>query len=98
MWPPRINDEAARKYVALAKIEESKGGHPPRSDTDKALDREPDAPDPVSGGKHYVDAGELGKAQKLETSLSSALTSESQAYGKIIEGLIARRRRTPTKR
>ncbi len=37
----------------------------------------------------YVDAGELGKAQKLETSLSSSLSSESQAYGKIIAGLIA---------
>ena len=41
----------------------------------------------------YVDAGEMGKAQKLATSLSSALSSEPQAYGKIIAGLIALKRK-----
>ncbi len=35
----------------------------------------------------------LAKAQKLATSLSSALTNESQAYGKIIDGLIALKRK-----
>ena len=37
--------------------------------------------------------GEFAKAQKLATSLSSALSSESQAYGKIVEGLIALKRK-----
>ena len=41
----------------------------------------------------YVDAGELAKAQKLATSLSSELTSEPQAYGKIIDGMIALKRK-----
>jgi tetratricopeptide (TPR) repeat protein len=35
----------------------------------------------------------LAKAQKLATSLSSALTSESQAYGKIVTGMIALKRK-----
>ena len=41
----------------------------------------------------YVEAGDLAKAQKLATSLSSELTSEPQAYGKIIEGMIALKRK-----
>jgi hypothetical protein len=41
----------------------------------------------------YVDAGDQAKAQKLATSLSSDLTSEPQAYGKIIDGLIALKRK-----
>jgi hypothetical protein len=40
-----------------------------------------------------VDAGDTAKAQKLATNLSSATTSESQAYGKIIAGLIALKRK-----
>ena len=35
----------------------------------------------------------FAKAQKLATSLSSALSSESQAYGKIVDGLIALKRK-----
>ena len=41
----------------------------------------------------YVDAGEPAKAHKLAASLSSALTNESQAYGKIVDGLIALKRK-----
>jgi tetratricopeptide (TPR) repeat protein len=37
----------------------------------------------------YVDAGGIAKAQKLANALSSSLSSESQAYGKIVAGLIA---------
>jgi len=84
------NDSAARKYVMLAKIEESQGIHAAAvADADKALAESQIAPIEFLAASKYVDAGELGKAQKLETSLSSALPSESQAYGKIIAGLIA---------
>ena len=41
----------------------------------------------------YIDAGDMAQAQKLATSLSSELSSEPQAYGKIIEGLIALKRK-----
>ena len=84
------NDSAARKYVMLAKIEESQGGHAAAvGDADKATALSQIAPIEFLAASNYVDAGELGKAQKLETSLSAALPSESQAYGKIIAGLIA---------
>ena len=88
------NDSAARKYVMLAKIEESQGGHAAAvADTDKALAESQNAPIQFLAASTYVDAGELGKAQKLETSLSAALPSESQAYGKIIAGLIAAKKK-----
>ena len=35
----------------------------------------------------------MAKAQKLAASLSSALTSESQAYGKIVTGMMALKRK-----
>ena len=84
------SDGAARKYVALAKIEELQGNHAAAlADTDKALDQSQIAPIEFLAAITYVDAGEIAKAQQLATSLSSALPSESQAYGKIIAGLIA---------
>jgi tetratricopeptide (TPR) repeat protein len=88
------NDSAARKYVMLAKIEESQGRHAAAiADTDKALAESQIAPIQFLAASTYADAGELGKAQKLETSLSAALPSESQAYGKIIAGLIAAKKK-----
>jgi serine/threonine protein kinase/predicted Zn-dependent protease len=83
-------DGAARKYVMLANIEESLGSHAAAlADADKALALSQFAPIEFLAASTYADAGELGKAEKLETSLSSSLSSESQAYGKIIAGLIA---------
>jgi hypothetical protein len=41
----------------------------------------------------YVDAGDLPKAQKLAATLSAEATSEPQAYGKIIEGMMALKRK-----
>ena len=84
------NDGAARKYVALAKIEELQGNHGGAlADTDKALVQSKSTPIEFLAALTYVDAGETAKAQKLATSLSSALSSESQAYGKIVAGLVA---------
>ena len=84
------NDGAARKYVMLAKIEESLGSHAAAlADADKALAQSQIAPIQFLAASTYADAGEMSKAQKLATVLSSSLSSESQAYGKIIAGLIA---------
>ena len=87
-------DGAARKYVMLAKIEESQGSHAAAvADTDKALALSQIAPIEFLGASTYAEAGELSKAQKLGASLSSSLSSESQAYGKIIAGMIAAKKK-----
>ena len=83
-------DDAARKYVALGNIEELQGKQSAAIlDTDKALTNSKSPQIEFLAAKNYAEAGDFAKAQKLATTLSSALTSESQAYGKIIEGLIA---------
>jgi tetratricopeptide (TPR) repeat protein/tRNA A-37 threonylcarbamoyl transferase component Bud32 len=90
----KMADNAARKYVALGNIEEMQGKHAAAlSDLAKALANSQSTQIEFLAANSYVDAGELAKAQKLATSLSSALTSESQAYGKIIQGVIALKRK-----
>jgi eukaryotic-like serine/threonine-protein kinase len=87
-------DGAARKYVALGNIEELLGNHAAAvADTDKALANSQTTSIEFLAGRTYADAGDFAKAQKLATALSSALTNESQAYGKIIAGLIALRKK-----
>ena len=79
-------DNAARKYAALGNIEELQGKHAAAvADTGKALANSQTTQIEFLAASTYVDAGETAKAQKLATSLSSALTGESQAYGKIID-------------
>jgi len=86
-------DAAARKYVALGTIEELLREQAAAiSDTDKALAHSRIVPIEFLAARTYVNAGEYAKAQKLATGLSSELSGESQAYGKIIEGLIALKR------
>jgi len=85
---------AARKYVALAYIEEIQGKQAAAlSDVDKALAKSQSTPIEFLAARIYVEAGEYAKAHKLAMSLSSALASESQAYGKIVEGMIALKRK-----
>ena len=87
-------DNAARKYAALGNIEILQGHNSAAlSDFDKALKSSQSTSIKFLGAMGYVDAGDPAKAQKLATSLSSDLTSEPQAYGKIIEGLIALKRK-----
>jgi len=87
-------DNAARKYLALGNIEEIEGKHAAAlSDVEKALANSQSTQIEFLAASTYVDAGEQAKAQKLATSLSSSLTSESQAYGKIIAGMIALKRK-----
>ncbi|MGB7266812.1 MAG: protein kinase [Terracidiphilus sp.] len=88
------SDSAARKYVALANIEEIQGKHAAAlSDVDTALAKSQSMQIEFLAARTYVDAGELAKAHKLAASLSSSLTNESQAYGKIVDGLIALKRK-----
>jgi len=90
----RNTDDAARKYVALGNIEELQARHAAAvSDVDKALANSHTTQIEFLAANTYVEAGDLAKAQKLATSLSSALTSESQAYGKIVAGMIALKRK-----
>ena len=89
-------DNAARKYAALGNIEAIQGNHAAAlADIGKALAKSQSAQIEFLAARSYVEAGEIAPAQKLATKLSSALTSESQAYGKIIEGLIALKRKNP---
>lgn len=84
------NDGAGRKYVALARIEELQGKHAAAiADADKALAQSHIPQIQFLAASTYVDAGAIPNAQKLATALSSALPNESQAYGKIVAGLIA---------
>lgn len=83
-------DDAARKTVALAEIEELEGNHAAAlADAGKALAGTQSTQIEFLAARTYVEAGDLAKAQRLAATLSSALTGESQAYGKIIAGLIA---------
>jgi tetratricopeptide (TPR) repeat protein/predicted Ser/Thr protein kinase len=86
----KMTDNASRKYASLANIEELQGHHAPAlADLGKALAGVPSTQVEFLAGTLYVDAGNLPKAQKLAAALSAKQSSEPQAYGKIIAGLIA---------
>jgi tetratricopeptide (TPR) repeat protein len=90
----KMADNAARKYAALANMEEMQGHHAAAlSAIGKALASSQSTQTKFLAASSYVDAGDLAKAQKLAASLSSELTSEPQAYGKIIEEKIALKRK-----
>jgi tetratricopeptide (TPR) repeat protein/predicted Ser/Thr protein kinase len=90
----KMADNAARKYAAAANMDEVQGHHAAAlSDISKAFANSQSTPIRFLAASSYVDAGDFAKAQKLATSLSSELSSEPQAYGKIIEGLIALKRK-----
>jgi serine/threonine protein kinase/Tfp pilus assembly protein PilF len=86
----KLTDNAARKYAALANVETLQGNRAAAlADLDKALANNPSPQLEFLAARTLVDLGELDRAHKLSGSLSSALTSESQAYAKIVDGLIA---------
>ncbi len=90
----KMDDNAARKYAALGNIEAIEGNHAAAlSDLEKALAKSQSIQIEFLVASSYVDLGEFAKAQKLATSLSAALSSEPQAYGKIVLGLIALKRK-----
>ena len=84
------NDSAARKYVALGNVEQLQGKQPAAvTDSDKALALSQSTAIQFLAAANYAEAGEFAKAQKLAGTLSSSLTNEAQAYGLIIDGVIA---------
>jgi tetratricopeptide (TPR) repeat protein/predicted Ser/Thr protein kinase len=86
----KMTDSAARKLVALANVEELQGKHAAAiADAGKALAASQSPEIEFLAARTFVDAGDLTKAQKLSSTLSTALTTEPQVYGKIISGLIA---------
>jgi tetratricopeptide (TPR) repeat protein/predicted Ser/Thr protein kinase len=90
----KMTDNAARKYAALANLEELQGHHAEAlSELGKALLNSQSIQIKFLAASTYVDAGDSAKAQKLATSLSSELSSEPQAYSKIIEGIILLKRK-----
>ena len=90
----KMADNAARKYAALANMDDLQG-HPASatSEIGKALANSQSTPIRFLAASIYIDAGDLPKAQKLAASLSAELSSEPQAYGKIIDGMIALKRK-----
>ncbi|MGB6726325.1 MAG: protein kinase [Terracidiphilus sp.] len=90
----KMTDNAARKYAALANMEQLQGHNAEAMlDLGKALAISQATPIQLLAAIGYVDAGDMGKAQKLATSLSAQMSSEPQAYGKIVLGLIALKRK-----
>jgi tetratricopeptide (TPR) repeat protein len=90
----KMDDNAARKYAALGNIETIQGNHSAALfDLEKALAKSQSIQIEFLVARSYVDLGEFAKAQKLATSLTAALSSEAQAYGKIVQGLIALKRK-----
>jgi eukaryotic-like serine/threonine-protein kinase len=86
----KMTDNAARKYAALANLEQLQGHNAAAlADLDKALANSQSVQIKFLAAITYIDAGDPAKAQKLAASLSSQLSSEPQAYGKIVAGLIA---------
>lgn len=86
----KMPDNAARKYASLGNIDELQG-HPDeaRSDIRKALALSKSTAIQFLSAITYVDTGDLGEAQKLAKGLSSQSSSEPQAYGRIIAGMVA---------
>jgi tetratricopeptide (TPR) repeat protein len=90
----KMPDNAARKFAALANMDEVQGHQAAAlSDVGNALANSQSIQIRFLAASVYVDAGDLAKAQKLATGLSAELSSEPQAYGKIIQGMIALKRK-----
>ena len=87
-------DNAARKFAALSNIELMRGNSTAAiAAANKALASSQSAQVRFLAARAYVGAGELAKAQKLASEMSHELTNEPQAYGKIIDGMIALRKK-----
>jgi len=87
-------DNAARKYATLANIEELQAHREAAlAAIGKALAGSQSVTIQFLAARLYVDSGDLPKAQKLAAALAEQPSSEPQAYGKIIAGMIALKRK-----
>jgi tetratricopeptide (TPR) repeat protein len=90
----KMADNAARMLAELGKIEALQEHHAAAiSDVGKAMAMSQSIQIRFLAANTYIDAGDLPNAQKLSRSLSSELSNEPQAYGKIIDGRIALKRK-----
>lgn len=90
----KMTDNAARKYAALANLDELEGHHSAAlSDIGKALANSKSVQIEFLAASTYIEAGDLARAQKLQTTLSADQSSEPQAYSKIVQGMIALKRK-----
>jgi tetratricopeptide (TPR) repeat protein len=86
----KASDSAADKYAALAYTQTMQGDKKEAvAAAEKALATTQSVKIRFLAARTFVEADELPKAQKLADSLSSDIRPGPQAYGKIIEGLIA---------
>jgi serine/threonine protein kinase/Tfp pilus assembly protein PilF len=89
----KMTDSAARKFTALASVKLWEGDKSASlAAANKALSISQSVQIRFLVARVYVEAGQLGKARRLAAALSSELTSEPQAYGKIIDGMSAVKR------
>lgn len=87
------DDNAERKFAALANIEIIRGHKPAAlAALGKALFESRSVPIRFLAARTYIETGDFAKAQKLANGLSAELTAEPQAYGKIIDGMLAGKR------
>ena len=90
----KMTDNAARKYAALANLDELQGHSAAAlAGMGKALGISQAIQIQFLAGIVYIEAGDLAKAQKAATNLSTQTLSEPQAYSKILQGLIALKRK-----
>ena len=86
-------DNAAEKFATLAHIQLLRGQKGPAvAAATKASAMSQDIPVRVLAAQTFVEAGEIGRAQKLASGLASESQPESQAYAKIIDGDLALQR------
>jgi tetratricopeptide (TPR) repeat protein/predicted Ser/Thr protein kinase len=90
----KMPDNAARKYASLAHLEDVQGQNAAAlAAIAKAVTGTPSIQIQFLAAMIYADAGDLPKAQKLATNLSAQASSEPQAYSRIIQGVIALKRK-----
>ncbi|HEU5451077.1 MAG TPA: protein kinase [Terriglobales bacterium] len=89
----KMPDSAARKFAEIAHLEALRGQNSAAAaDLAKALSGAPSVQLRFLAALTYLEAGDPKKAEKLAADLSSELTNEPQAYGKIVSGLVALQR------
>jgi tetratricopeptide (TPR) repeat protein/predicted Ser/Thr protein kinase len=90
----KMPDNAARKYASLAHLEDVQGQNAAAlAAIGKAVTGTPSIQIQFLAAMIYADTGDLPKAQKLATNLSAQTSSEPQAYSRIIQGVIALKRK-----
>jgi tetratricopeptide (TPR) repeat protein len=87
-------DAAALKFAALAYVHFVRGeSRAAVAAADKALSLSQALPVRFLAGRTLVEAGAVPKAQAMAANLASELAAEPRAYGKILEGQIALKKR-----